>query len=345
MKSVNRREFLDLSVRGAGAGLVLASGASVMAAPASDRKENPFGYDVGRHSKTDPKWLHYDELRKFAVKAERPRRIVADTRDQLYVATAVGIVKFDTQGNRVKEIRTSQPARSVAIADDGTIYAGMKNVVAVFDAEGQRTGTWEPANAKAWFTGMTAGKNDLFVADAGNRVVLRYDRSGKLVGKIGEKNPDRNVPGLILPSPYLDVKLGSDGVLRINNPGRHRVELYTADGDLELFWGKPGIGVEGFCGCCNPIGIWPLPNGECVTCEKGLPRVKISSSDGTLLSVVAGPEAFPENGRTGSARDPVDGTMGGLDAAATRDGEICILDLVAGEVRVMRKKATHAKPA
>ena len=54
-------------------------------------------------------------------------------------------------------------------------------------------------------------QGDVFAADAGNRVVLRYDKSGKLLGRIGEKNKERNVPGIVMPSPYLDVTLARDG--------------------------------------------------------------------------------------------------------------------------------------
>ena len=49
--------------------------------------------------------------------------------------------------------------------------------------------------------------------------MLRYDKSGKLAGRIGEKNKERNIPGLIVPSPYLDVVLARDGLLRVNNTG------------------------------------------------------------------------------------------------------------------------------
>ena len=76
-----------------------------------------------------------------------------------------------------------------------------------------------------------------------------------------EKNADRNVPGFIVPSPFLDVMIHRDGLLRVNNPGRHRVEAYTFDGDLEGAWGKPTAAIEGFCGCCNPIAIAAWPTG------------------------------------------------------------------------------------
>jgi hypothetical protein len=127
--------------------------------------------------------------------------------------------------------------------------------------------------------------------------------------------------------------------LRVNNPGRHRVEVFTTNGELELSWGKPSLTIEGFCGCCNPIGLALLPDGRWVTCEKGLPRVKVYGADQALESVVAGPDSFRENARAVQVSDQSERTLGGVDAAADSAGRIYVLDLVAGNIRVMQRKA------
>ena len=59
----------------------------------------------------------------------------------------------------------------------------------------------------------------VFAADSGNRVVLRYDRSGKLLGRIGEKNKDRDIPGFVIPSPYLDVEIAPGRRAACQQPG------------------------------------------------------------------------------------------------------------------------------
>lgn len=66
--------------------------------------------------------------------------------------------------------------------------------------------------------------------------------------------------------------------------------------------------------------------------------MKVYAADGTFECVVAGPESFPENAKAGSVHDLSDGTMGGLDAGVDGQGRIYIVDLVAGDVRVMRRK-------
>ena len=88
--------------------------------------------------------------------------------------------------------------------------------------------------------------------------------------RIGEKDAERGITGFGVPSPFLGIVLGSDGLLYVNNLGHHRVEACTFDGDLGRTWGKPSLAIDGFCGCCNPIGVAVLPDGRFVTCEKGL---------------------------------------------------------------------------
>jgi hypothetical protein len=342
-QAITRRHFLKETAGGAG---ILAVGSGSFAASmgqargASVGKDpNPFAYDVERLRKTDPKLIHYEQVGHFAGPSPDPRRIVIGPEDRVYIAAGNSVSVLDGKGARVMDVGLGTPARCVAVAGDGTIYAGVRDHVEVFDTKGKRLATWDSPGKRTWFTGLAVGENEIFAADAGSRVVLRYDKSGKLAGRIGEKNKERNVPGLILPSPYLDVKLARDGLLRLNNTGRHRVEAYTPGGDLEFSWGKPSNAIDGFCGCCNPVGLALLPDGRYVTCEKGLPRVKVYSPEGTFESVVAGPESFVENAKATFVKGTEDCRLGGLDAAVDSQQRIYILDLVANDVRVMKHKA------
>ncbi len=47
---------------------------------------------------------------------------------------------------------------------------------------------WQGINDDSLLTSIAIWKNDVFVADAGNRIVLHYDITGTLVNRIGEKN-------------------------------------------------------------------------------------------------------------------------------------------------------------
>jgi hypothetical protein len=254
------------------------------------------------------------------------------------MAAGKSIVQLDPGGAIVSAFSTSQEVRGLSVRSEA-IYAALKEQIAVFDYSGKQLALWDSPGSKAYFTGVTAGNNDIFVADAGQRIVHRYDKSGKVLNRIGARDRERNIPGFIVPSPFFSVELGSDGLLRATNPGRHRVELFTAEGDLELAWGTAGAATENFCGCCNPIDLALLPDGRTVTFEKGIPRVKIYSATGEFESVVAGPESFAENAKVCG---PNDCTLGGMDGVVDDKRRVLILDFVTGKVRVMKRKEESA---
>lgn len=328
-----RREFFSQT---AGAMTILGAIASQRGQAAENTARNPFAYDVTHLQKTDPKLVSYEETTRWKAPHAEARRIAIGPDDTLYICSGNYLTAMSRTGERGLEIAVAEPSRCAAVANDGTIYLGLRDHIEIFDAQGQRKATWNSPGKKTWLTGLAATENEVFAADAGNRVLLRYDKSGQLVRRLGEKSKERNIPGFIIPSPFFDVKISRDGLLRVNNPGRHRLELYTPDGDFEGSWGSVSMGITGFCGCCNPINFTLLPDGRFVTCEKGLPRVKVYSADGQFESVVAGVESFAENSK---ACGPSDCTAGGLDAAVDAEGRIYILDFVTGDVRGMKRKA------
>lgn len=329
----SRREFFG---QAAGTMAILGTIASQRTQAAEKKSTNPFAYDVSHLQKTDPKLITYEEATRWKAPHAEARRIAMGPEETLYVCSGNYLTACSRAGERGVEIAVSEPARCCAVAKDGTIYLGLRDHVEVFDAKGVRKAAWESPGKKPWFTGIATTENEVFAADAGNRVILRYDKSGKLVRRIGEKDKERNIPGFIIPSPFFEVEVSRDGLLRVNNPGRHRMELYTTEGDFEGSWGAASMGIAGFCGCCNPINLALLADGRHITCEKGLPRVKVYSATGEFESVVAGVETFSENAR---ACGPSDCTAGGLDAAVDSQGRIYILDIVTGAVLVMRAKS------
>ncbi len=332
----DRREFFGVAGRSAA---ILGLGGSLAAnANANGAEEaNPFAYDISRHEKTDPAMVAYVEVARWRSPRPEPKRMAVGPDDRIYLCAGSYLTVLSLGGATLHEVALDGVVYGAAAAKDGTVYAATRDHVEVFDAAGNRKARWDSAGRKSWLTSLAAGEDDLFAADSGNRVVLRYDRSGKLKGTVGKAREGRPAPGFVLPSPYLDVEIHRDGLLRVNNPGRHRVEAYTFDGDFEGAWGKPSLAMEGFCGCCNPVAIAVLPDGRIVTGEKGLPRVKVYTAAGEFESVVAGPEAFPENAKASS--DPHHGARGGMDVAADSRGWIHTMDFVTGEARVLRRKS------
>ena len=170
-------------------------------------------------------------------------------------------------------------------------------------------------------TGGGSAADTILAGDAGNRVVLKYNRQGALLGRLGQKDASRGVPGIVVPSPHLAVAIGPDGTPWVANPGRHSVEAFSTDGKLKQSWGKATAAPDGFSGCCNPTDLLCLPDGRFITAEKGIVRVKLSSADGRLEGWVAGPGQF----------SPADA---GLPLAVDLKGRVLILDPANRTVRV-----------
>ena len=333
--SYSRRRFVEKMAHGT----VFVGAAAVSSRPLFAAEKNPFAYDVSRFSQTDPALIAWEEVGRQVCPGQGARRMAFGPGDVLHVAAGNQIVRLGAKGS-AGSIEVGATVMCVAVAGDGTVYAGLRDHIEVFDTGGSRRTTWDPGDQRTWISSLALGSGGLFAADSGHRLILRYDLAGKIIGRIGAKNAARNTPGLIVPSPFLDVKIHPDGLLRVNNPGRHRFEAYTIDGEFEGAWGTPAAAIRGFCGCCNPIGLALLPDGRTVTCEKGLARVKIFTADGEFESVVAGPESFAANVK--ACADPTDCTKGGLDAAVDSQGRIHILDRVTAEVRVLQPKKGRA---
>lgn len=298
-----------------------------------------FVYDLSELAKVDPNLILYAESSPpVNTGFGRTHAIALDPGGRIYVAGDSAIRIFSKTSNFERVIELSGEPRCLTVSDDGQIYIGLKDHVEILDAEGQRVATWESLGDAALLTSIAKYKDDVFVADAGHRIVVHYDTAGTLIGRIGEKDADRSIPGFLVPSPYFDLAVTRDGLLRVVNPGRGRIEAYTFDGDLEFWWGTQSTDIKGFCGCCNPVNFALLPNGGFVTAEKGLVRVKVYNSDGGFVGVVAAPAQLTGGRQVRICYRPEECREGGLDVAVGADERVYVLDTIENNIRVFNRK-------
>jgi hypothetical protein len=297
-----------------------------------------FKYDVNKLARIDPNLILYEESGE-AIKTgfAETHSIAVDSKGSIYVAGDKAIRIFAQSGDRLSEIQLDDMPGCLTVTEDGTIYAGLKDHVEIYDTDGQKQASWESLGPDAILTSIAVSEDNVFVADAGHRIVIRYDTEGSIINKIGRKDSLRNIPGFVIPSPYFDLAVSKDGLLRVVNPGRLRIEAYTFDGDIEFWWGEPSAAVEGFCGCCNPVNIAVLPDGGFVTCEKGLVRIKIYNSQGSFVGVVAGPEQFGKGGTATICTLPKECQTSGFDVAVDKEGRIFVLDTVDNVVKTFTR--------
>lgn len=296
-----------------------------------------FSYDVSRFQTSDPALKRYDEVMRYRVGIEAARCLAVGEDGVHYLGGDEGIQVVDGEGRELASIQLDRPVHSLAVMDSRRLLVGQKGRLLVLDLHGRELESWDEFPETMLPTSIDVSVAGIHLADAANRVVRRLDRAGESIGIIDGRSGESEGVGFKVPSPYFCLKTGDDGLLRVTNPGAHRIETYLADGKLELSWGRASFAIEGFCGCCNPVSFDIFPDGSYVTCEKGLPRVKLYDVHGVFTGVVAGPEDFPEYlsvVNAGARKSAGAGIQAVIDPA----GRILILDAVAQEVRVMVRK-------
>ena len=295
-----------------------------------DEPQPPLAQGTGVDSEPAPPELEtqYELDDKFDSELEGLRGIAIDVNDNVYLAGAESVRMVTADGKPLREWTISGAATCVAVDAEGSVYVGQRTNIEVFDNQGELIRTWgkegKEAGEFSFVSGITVHGANVFVADAGNRCVHRFDTTGDFIDDVGKRNEEKGVDGIVCPSAFLDVTVDDEGVLFVTNPGRSRVEQYRTDGTLIHYWGEAGAQAERFFGCCNPTNLALLPDDRLVTAEKILTRVKVYDTEGMLLAYI-GSEHFTKNAE-------------GLDLAVDSKGRIFVIDPGNGRVSVFALK-------
>lgn len=333
---VSRRGFLNAGLVAAGGAAGWLSGCDQAQPPApTDRKplDKRFSYDVSEYEKVEPGQLLFAEVGQIPTGLQAASCLALDAEDVLYVGGDQVIKLFEKDGKPRSAIALSEPPQAIA-AEKGRVLVAFKDHFEVFDVAGKPLLKGEALGSKAHLTAIAATGDVVFVADAGNREVVRFDAAGKVLGRFGKIGSKDGTPGFVVPSPYFHLMIGSDGLLWVANPGRHQVQAHTLEGRFELGWGQPAMCVEGFCGCCNPSFFARLPDGRFVTSEKGLVRIKVYDAKGKFLGLVAGHSHLVKNNQN----LPV------YRVACDSAGRVLALDPLTGTIRIFVPKTENTKP-
>lgn len=341
----NRRRFLGSTALGLGVAFgwlapQLRADKPISVVPGTRRTlGKEFTYDVSGLQKTDPKLLMGELVAEIKSPFKDLACVAAGPGPVLVAGGGQSIAILNSNGVVKSTSLMPGPVRCATVSSDSAVYVGLTDQVCELDASGKVLSNLKVAGKRPLVTSVAAHDNDLFVADAANRVVLRLNRRGEVLNVIGKKDSARSIPGLVLPSPFLDILLGTDGLLWVTNTGRHWVEAYTFDGEREYSWGEPSNGIRGFCGCCNPVHLAQMPDGRFITSEKGLPRIKVYSGRGDFVGVIAGAEQF------GAYLDNPQAKPLGLDVAVGSDNRIFVADPLAGVIRVYALRPNPSQPS
>lgn len=285
---------------------------------------NPYEYNLDAFKHVEAQDISHAEIQQIPVEIEMLRALAVDKDDYIYVSGKDKLIKYDKTGKWLQEIETKMEAFCMAISEKGKLYLGSRKVIQVYSLNLVLLDTWTIHTENAILTSLAVNEENIFLADAGNKIAYRYNLQGEFLNEIGRKDPDQGIEGFVIPSPYFDVAIGRDGELWVVNSGRHQLESYQEDGRLISSWKKSSMAVDGFSGCCNPSHIAILSNGSFVTSEKGIERIKITSPTGEFLSVVAPPKTFEL------------GTKG-IDLAVDSKDRIIAIDPKKNQIRIFTK--------
>jgi hypothetical protein len=277
---------------------------AVLAAPFAGCEEDVFEYNTAKLYAVDPALISHQEVAVWKTAVPSPAFLAALPDGRIAVAGGRQCVVLATNG--VEQSRFAwqgSAATAIGVSPDGRIFVGAKDRVVVGGTTGNppvvvQVTEWNSLSEKAHITGLAANSNQLWICDANERLVWRFDFEGRLLGQLPAPDAPRD-QSFVVPSPTFPVVTRNDGFFWVANPGRHQLEhRAAADGHLVASWSKPGMKTPGLSGCCNPAYLALLPDGSLVTSEKKIARVKIYGVDGTFRSVVAPPSVLPgEEGR------------------------------------------------
>ncbi|GMV98804.1 MAG: hypothetical protein AMXMBFR83_31520 [Phycisphaerae bacterium] len=246
------------------------------------------------------------------------RGIHVDRADRLWTVGDAEVKQFDPAGRLLRRWPTGSPALCITLDARERVWLGGDGWVGAFDAQGRRLEELRDPPRLGRVTAIGFIGDDLLLADATHRCIRRYDRHRRFVLDIGAKN---NTRGFLVPNGHLELAIDEKGIIHATNPGKYRVERYTADGELLGHFGRFGTrDPEHFPGCCNPTNLALLPGGRVAVTEKAPPRMKVHDADGRLLGLV-GPEAF-------------DAGCKNMDVAADSRANVYVADTVRLWIRV-----------
>jgi hypothetical protein len=172
-------------------------------------------------------------------------------------------------------------------AHGNTIYVATESTILLYDLSGKHLTEWGPWEDNSLITSVASGDNFVAFADASLKRVYVLNNDGSLRNFFGH-----NEEKFIVPSPFFDLAIAPQNTIIVVNPGKTRVEERDPDGGVLAFFGEPGLDPAAFSGCCNPSHIALLGNGNIVTSEKGINRIKIMTPGGELAEYVSIPEQF-----------------------------------------------------
>ncbi|MFV0346417.1 MAG: hypothetical protein ACK5IQ_09270 [Bacteroidales bacterium] len=272
-KPISRRETLKAM------GIVVAGGAIAALAGKllkSESKPPECITEAERNSIIEDPDAGYIKLSTFRLKEKITRFALAG--DNIIIAAGQKIYVCSENGEQQEAFHIKENLRDLTI-DKDEIYALYPNSIEVYKFDGQQVRQWEACDNSSDYCSLTIAKDNVFVSDSGNKNICKYTTEGNFLKFISSPK------GFIIPSFLFDIASYNDEIYCVNS-GRHKIEVYTLDGEFVRDFGKPGTEAGAFAGCCNPAYMTISNEGQMLVSEKGIPRISMFERNGTFDEVL-----------------------------------------------------------
>ncbi len=244
------------------------------------------GQDTGKVTACELGYVHFGEHRvRLALEnyadAELPFEVEEGLDEAPVSATLVGRNYNPSQrlgGSLGKPLRFP---RAVAVDGSGSVYIADETDFKIrrYDPE-LKTFGWGSTSLDVRKLDVPAGlavdgQGFVYVTDFGNSCVVKFERSGKLVGRWlsnGVRERQLNGP--------TGIAVDANNDVFVADTGNNRVVRFSSTGNLKKFWGKPGTGRGEFS---SPVGVAVNSRNEVLVVDKG-GRIQKFTPDGDYLS-------------------------------------------------------------
>jgi streptogramin lyase len=187
--------------------------------------------------------VKYKLVRTFESGLDPLRGIAIDANDRIFLAGRSRVRVLDAAGNEVRSWATSGPARCVAVDAEGNVYVGLATKVERYDPAGKLLTSWgkkgKGRGELRMVTAIAVRGSRVYVADAGNRCVHRFDFTGDFINEIGKRDAEANFEphqftGCCNPT---NIVLMSGGRVATAEKVVPRVKVYDREGRMLAYLG------------------------------------------------------------------------------------------------------------
>jgi len=224
-------------------------------------------------------------IEKISVSEGKLKAVTVSPSGNVYLGGDSFVLCYDKDFKLTWKIKSPAPVTSLSFAND-SIYASTIDQILIINTSGDIINEWGPFENNSIITSVSSNNSNIAFADAGNKAIFILDKGGEVKKMIG-----RNDDQFVIPSPYFDVALSSEGLIYVANTGHRRLETRGSDGVTISYFGEPGTAPDAFCGCCNPAHFVKTKTGY-ITAEKGINRIKILGESGEFVEFVSSKNDF-----------------------------------------------------